>query len=180
MSLKQRIKEQKIMRSGAVDMQLELPGEPVPYSIKYAVGTKNQAAVFFRRPKFTSILKCFFRAQYNTKTPLVLIITFYVAPPENVQITAKELKGEKVPATKGFEICDYLLTFLEIGRKVIFNTHAQFCKIDAEKYYSDKPRTVIQFMTWYQYECFKNDPSLHPKAQSVCKIGSPTLVQSIE
>lgn len=178
MGLKQIIKESKILASGAIDMELVLPGEPMIYSIKYNIGSRRHSVQFFRNEKWKSLLKCFFRSYYSTKTPVVLIVRFYVSPPGSVKIRASDLKKESIPAVKSFEMCDYLLSFLEMLHHVLVNSYRQFVKIDAEKYYSDNPRTVFQFMKWDHYDKLQNNNTIHTEGQGICASGKVRSLQS--
>lgn len=167
MSLKQLIKQQKILRSGAVDLELELPGEPLIYSIKYAIGARQRGARFFRNEKWKSLLKCYFPSYHKTKTPVVLLIRFYVSPPSNANIKSSDLKKETVPAVSCYELCDYLLSFLEMIHHVLINSYRQVVKIDVEKYYSANPRTVFKFMKWDHYDYLQNHNTLYPKGKEL-------------
>lgn len=165
MGLKQIIRQQKILESGAVDYELELPGEPMIYSIKYPVGKRTRCLQFFRNMKWASLLKCYYRAYYNTKTPLVLILRLYTTPPEGVKVTAEQIRRETVPATMSYELCDYTLSFLEMLHHVLINSYKQFVKIDVEKWYSARPRTTMKFMKWDHYVALQNKNTLHTEAK---------------
>jgi len=178
MSLKQIIKEQKILQSGVVDSELTLEGEPLIYSIKYRIGQRLHTTQFFRDKKWRSLLRCWFRAQLNSKTPVVLIVRFYVSPPSNVTVKVSELKSEKTPAVKSYEVCDYLLSFLEMLRHGLFNSYRQIVKIDAEKFYSNSPKTIFKFMTWHQYVKLQSGNPLHSESKSSGKNGQVGLIQS--
>lgn len=169
MGLKQLIKQQKILQSGAVDLELELPGEPLIYSIKYAVGARQRGLQFFRNEQWRSLLKCYFPSYYKTKTPVVLLVRFYVSPPSTVHIKDADLKKECIPAVSSYELCDYLLSFLEMMHHVLINSYKQFVKIDVEKYYSAKPRTVFKFMKWDHYDHLQNHHTLHTKSEKLSK-----------
>jgi hypothetical protein len=167
MSLKRLIRQQKILRSGAVDLELELPGEPMIYSVKYAIGARQRGAHFFRNEKWKSLLKCYFPSYYKTKTPVVLLIRFYVSPPSNVNIKAADLKKETVPAVHSYEVCDYLLSFMEMIHHVLINSYRQIVKVDVEKFYSANPRTVFKFMKWDHYDYLQNNHTIHSKGQEL-------------
>lgn len=167
MGLKQLIKEQKFLASGAVDMELELPGEPMIYSVKLDIARRKYTIQFFRNEKWRSLLKCYFRSYFKTTTPVVLVIRFYVSPPSYVQVSARDLRSEAIPAVRSFELCDYLLSFLEMLHHVLINSYRQFAKIDAEKYYSDNPRTIFKFMKWDHYVKLKDRDSSNSKAQGL-------------
>lgn len=166
MGLKQLIKKQKIL-ANAIDAELVLPGEPMIYSIKYSVGHRTHSIQFFRNAKWKSLLKCYFDAYYNTKTPVVVIVRFFVSPPGHVNISAKDLRKETIPAVHAYELCDYLLSFLEMLHHVLMNSYRQVVKIDAEKFYSSNPRTVMKFMKWSDYVYIKNKNTVHTKSESV-------------
>lgn len=167
MGLKQIIREQKILASGAVEAELVLQGEPLIYSIKYKVGQRSHDTQFFRDLKWKSLLRCWFRAQYNTKTPVVIIVRFYVSPPSNVDVKAADLKKESTPAVHSYEVCEYLLSFLEMLHHALINSYRQVVKIDVEKFYSAEPRTVFKFMTWSQHVKLQAGNPLHAEAKGV-------------
>src|ERR1044072_4745945 len=111
MSLKQIISKKQLLASGAVDMELELPGEPLIYSIKYVLANRRHTVQFFRNHQWKSILKSMFRSYYRTGTPVVLLIRFFVSPPSYVKVKESDLKKEKTPAVFSYELCEYLLSF---------------------------------------------------------------------
>ncbi len=167
MGLKQIIKQQKILRSGAVDLEMQLPGEPLIYCIKYPIGARQRGARFFRNEKWRSLLKCYFPSYYGTKTPVVLLIRFYVSPPDHVNVSKANLKREKTPAVYSYEVCDYLLSFLEMIHHVLINSYRQIVKVDVEKYYSANPRTVFKFMKWDHYDYLQNHNTVHPQGEEL-------------
>lgn len=162
----------------AIELELELPGEPLIYSIKYPVGKKRLGLNVFRNKKWASMIRCYFRSQIRTNAPVVVIVRFYVTPPENIKVSAKDLRSELVPALPGFEICDYLLSFHEILYNVLITTYRQIVKVDASKFYSNRPRTVFQFMTWEQYVYLKNYDSVHAKTKGVSPTKEKKCIQS--
>lgn len=166
MSLRRFIKHQKILAKIAGN-ELTLPGEPLIYSIKYPVGNRTRSVQFYRNMQWKSLLKSFFRSYYNTKTPLVLLVRFYVSPPSSVKIPPKQLQAESIPAVQSYEICDYLLSFQEMLMHVLINSYRQFVKIDVEKYYSSNPRTVFKFMHWDHYVVLQNNNSDNSESESV-------------
>ncbi len=177
MVTKRFIKQNQILLSGALHNELELPGEPLIYSIKYKVGNRSHSVQFFRNMKWSSLLRSWFRFQSNTKVPVVILVRFYVSPPSDVIITKEKLRRENVPAVRAFEISEYLLSFQEMLHHVLFNSYRQVVKIDAEKFYSSNPRTVFKFMTWDQYVKLQNCNSIHSSAQSVGEDGEGQVVQ---
>ena len=177
MSLKQLIKQQRILTSGAVDAELVLPGEPLIYSIKYSVGSRTRSTQFFRDQKWKSLLKSFFRSYYRTNVPVVVVVSFFVSPPETVNIKSADLKKESVPAVYSYEVCDYLLSFLEMLHHVLINSYRQVVKIDVQKFYSANPRTVFKFMKWEHYVNLQNHNSIHSKGQSIDQNREALLLQ---
>lgn len=177
MSLKQIIKRQKILNP-AIDAELVLPGEPMIYSIKYSVGTRTRSVQFFRNMKWKSLLKCFFHSYYKTNVPVVVIVRFYVSPPSSVTISPKLLKKESVPAVFSFELCDYLLSFLEMIHHVLINSYRQVVKLDSEKYYSSNPRTVFKFIKWENYVKLQNNNPLYTQTESVSQARQVRKLQS--
>lgn len=167
MGLKQLIKQKKILASAAT-MELELPGEPMIYSIKYSLKNRSLSTQFFRNMQWKSLFKSYFKSYYNTNTPVVVIVRFYVSPPTSLKISSKSLKSDSTPAVRAYELCDYLLSFLEMLHHVLINSYCQIVKVDAEKYYSKNPRTVFQFMKWDHYvSLIKNPNSIHAESQSI-------------
>jgi hypothetical protein len=160
MSLKQIIKRKKIEKKLGIGPRiaedLVLPGEPMIYSPKYPIAKRTRGVQFYRNLQWSSLLKCWFQSCYNTKTPVIIIVRFYVSPPSDLKISEKALKSERVPATKSHEICDYILSFQEMLMHVLFNSYRQVVRLDAEKYYSKNPRTVCQFMKWDTYVELQN------------------------
>ena len=177
-NLKQIIKHQKLLKSGVIEAPFTIPGEPMIYSLKYDVGKRTTSLNVFRNMQWKSMLKCFFASQYKTSTPVVLLVRFYVTPPPKVSVDKRHLLGEKIPATHSFELCDYVLSFIEMLHHVLINSYRQIVKLDLEKYYSSDPRTVFQFMRWSDYAELQNLHPIHPKSQGVGKDGSKRSVQS--
>ncbi len=147
--------------------EMVLPEEPLIYSIKYQVGSRAKSMQFFRNKKWRSFFKCFFRSYMNSNVPCVLHITYYVSPPSYVKVSNKALKAEKTPATRSYELCDYLLSYMEMLHHVLINSYRQVVRIEAEKYYSSNPRTVFKFMKWEQYEMLKNNNTLHAESEGI-------------
>ena len=170
MRIKQIIKNRQLLESGAVDGECTLLGEPLIYSIKFDISNRTRGMNVFRNKKWASMIKCYFRAFYQANKPVVLIIKFYVSPPSYTknQPTKKELSSDKAPAVYSFELCDYLLSFLEMLLHVLVRSYRQFVKIDAEKYYSENPRTVFKFMLWSEYVELSNKDPLHSKSKKSC------------
>lgn len=159
MNLKQIINRRK-MYNPAIGYAMDMPEEPMIYSIRFPVGKRQWDSRYFRNKKFKSMIKCQFQAQYKRTTPVVVIVKFYVSAPAKENISAEALRKEKTPAVGTHEICEYLLSFIEILHKVLFTTYRQIVKIDAEKFYSNKPRTTFKFMSWSQYGEYQvNDPA---------------------
>jgi hypothetical protein len=161
LALKQLIKKQLILKSGAVESELVLPGEPIVYSIKYDLGRRRQTIQYFQSLKWTSIFKSCFQAYLKTNIPVVIVVRFYVTPPEKEKIKRKDLLSETIPAVHSNEVCDYLLSFLELFLHVLINSYRQIVKLDVEKYYSANPRTVFKFMKWDYYVQLKNKNTIH-------------------
>ena len=164
MRLKQIIQRQKLLSKEGISAKLELPGEPLIYSIKYTLGSRTHSTQFFRDIKWKSLLKSFFRSFYNTNTPVVVLVRFYVSPPPSKSLRATDLRKETIPAVFSYELCDYLLSFLEMLHHVLINSYRQIVKIDVEKFYSNNPRTVFQFMKWDEYVNLQNNNSVNAKS----------------
>lgn len=159
--LKRIIAAQGIVPEG-YNYEMTLPGDPMIYSIKYQVGNRAVHGQLLRNKKFSSMIKCHFKARNGPKEGVVILVKFFVAPITEGVCTFKELQSEKVPAVHSFEMCDYLLSFQEMLFNVIFRSYKQIVKIDAEKFYSNNPRTVFKFMTWEHYVYFRDNGTLHP------------------
>lgn len=167
MSLKQIINRSKAIRSGAIDARLILQGEPMIYSIKYSVGMRRRGLNYFRNESWRGLLMCYFNAYRRSKVPLVLVIRFYVSPPIGAKLSKQSLKRESTPAVHSHELCEYLLSFMEILLHVLINSYRQFVRIEMDKYYSDTPRTVFQFMTWENYDHLKANNTLDTQSKSL-------------
>lgn len=177
MGLKQIIKRQQLLNL-VVNGELVLPGEPLIYSIKYSIGSNTRSVQFFRNAKWKSLLKCHFRSFYNTKTPVVVVVKFFVSPPESESVSIKALSTQKTPATKSYELCDYLLSFLEMLHHVLINSYRQVVKVDAVKFYSSNPRTTFKFMRWEEYVKLQGNNSVHTKTESLDKDEQVQFLQS--
>jgi hypothetical protein len=175
---KKIIVEQRAERKNAIDFELELPGEPMIYSIKFYTGCRQYGQHVFRNQKFRSILKCHFPYFSRLSMSVVLLIKFYVPPPETVQLTAAQLRHEKMPAAESHELSEYLLSFMEMLHHVLINSYRQIVKIDMEKYYSSNPRTTLKFMKWEDYVSYIRDydPD-NPASQGVSARQGPVLLQ---
>ena len=161
------IREEGLLAAGVMKNTFTLPGEPMIYSIKYNMSERRQSVQFYRNKKLYSMLKCIFPTYFNSKTGVVLIVRFYVSPPSFITVKDKDVKSEKEPAPQAHELCEYLLSFLEILRHVLVHNYKQFVKIDCEKYYSKDPRTVFQFMKWDHYAFYKDNNTLHTETKSL-------------
>jgi hypothetical protein len=165
MTLKQIIRNRKILESGAVNLEFTIPGEPLIYSIKHTLGQRHYSVQHFRNKCWYSFFKCMFRQQTRTHIPVVLIIRFYVTPFNKAKVSPSELQNENVPAVFAYELCDYLLSFMEMLLHVLIHSYKQIVYIDAKKFYSNDPRTVFQFMRYDEYKYIKDNPAIQSKAQ---------------
>lgn len=178
MGLKQLINRQKIQKlQKAVSLELEMPGEPLIYSIKNPVGNRSHPLQHFRNIQWCSLLKCFFRSYYKTNTPVVVIARFYVSPPEKVRISAEELKKQRTPAIFAYELCDYTLSLLEMLHHVLINSYKQIVKLDVDKFYSANPRTILKFMRYDEYVQLQNNNPIYTKTKSICKARKKGSIQ---
>lgn len=170
MTLKRIIQHSKLVKAGKKDpceAELELPGEPMLYSPKYNLANYRRTVQYYRNQQFHSILRTFFRPQHHN-IPVVIFVRFYITPPEREELTKAQLRSEKVPARYTPELCEYLLSFMEMLHHVIISSYRQVVKIDVEKWYSDKPKTVMKFMRHSQHENVKHRNPIHAKAQGQC------------
>ena len=60
---------------------LTIPGEPLIYSMRYNISKRQLQDTYFVKRQYASILRSMYRSYYNEKTPLVLLLRFYVSPP---------------------------------------------------------------------------------------------------
>jgi hypothetical protein len=128
------------------------------------------------------MLKCVFPSYIgykdkSSKVPVVLFVRFYVAPPSTVEISAAKLKAENIPAAESHELCEYFLSFMEMLHGVLINSYRQIVKVDMEKFYSDNPRTVMNFMRYENYVELSNYHTLHAETKSECTDGQARSLQ---
>ena len=172
MSLRKVIKRSQIIKQN-LGMPLVLMGEPMLYSVKYALGERRKPIQYFRDKKFQSLLKCWFPTYLKKTQPVVIIVCFYVSPfHDKANISSKHLKAEKTPACWSWELSDILLSFLEMLRGVLFAFYKQIVKIDCMKFYSDNPRTTFQYLSWANYVNLQNNHTLDTKAETVGRVRS--------
>ena len=169
MYLKRIIKESILTNRRAIEAELVLQGEPLIYSIKYSLGTRTRSVQFFRDMKWKALIQSIFRNYCSAKVPVVVIVKFYVSPPDYVHVSDSEVRKETVPAVHSYELCDYCLSFLEMLHHVLVNSYRQIVKIDMVKFYSHNPRTVFQFMKWDQYVRLQSKDPVQPKSQGIRK-----------
>ncbi len=182
MSLRQKQQRYRLLtqlkEQRGLDLVLELPGEPLIYSIKYQIGQRRKSLHVFRNMKFRSIIKCMFPSYLKPHVGVVILIRFYITPMEKYNITKKQLAAETTPAIGGYEICDYLLSFLEMLKEVLFKHYTQIVKIDVEKFYSDNPRTVFKFLRYEHYVNIQNNNTVHAETQAICEDVEKQFLQS--
>lgn len=176
MNIKQLIKFNKILHP-AVGQPFTIPGEPLIYSIKYPVGKRRHHVQHFKNKQFAGLMKCFFDAYLRSDIPVVIIVRFYVSPKED--ITKEDLRIESTPARYSFEMCDYLLCFLEMLHHVLINSYCQIVKLDADKYYSNNPRTVFKFLKWEHYVMLQDQDQNDTETESLSKDGERKSLQSL-
>jgi hypothetical protein len=177
MNLKKIIRRKELLKTGAIDLKVELPGEPLLYSIKYDIN-RRYGLNFFRDMGWKSFLRCYFQAQYKKNTPLVVVVTFFVSPPSSVEIQQKFLEKDMVPAVLSWELCDYLISFLELLHRALFTSYRQIVEIKCRKIYSAKPRTVFQFLTWSDYVQLQDYNTVHASTQGKHTNGEESILQS--
>lgn len=165
MSLKSRINRKKILNPN-LSHELEIPGEPLIYSVKHRAGKRTHAVPYFRNMQWKSLLKCYFTSYYCSRTPVVILVRFYVSPPSYVKVAAEDLRRESTPAVTSFEVCDYVLSFLEMFHHVLINSYRQVVKLEVDKFYSARPRTVFKFLKWSDYVELQNNNTLHTQPES--------------
>lgn len=178
MSLRQIIKRNQIlMQKDVINNEFVIPGEPMIYSVKYTLGERKRPATVFRNQQWKSILKCSMPSYYNTNTPVVLIVRFFVSPPSYVSLSSQVLKKEKTEAVRSFELCDYLLSFMEILHHVLINSYRQIVKIDARKTYSSNPRITFKFMSHAHYVQLQDNNTDNTNSQSSSKAREKNTLQ---
>lgn len=184
MSLKSLIRNKIISKQigPRVGDDLTLSGEPKIYSTKWDFSVRHRSLNYHRNLQFKSLLKCVFPAYIGykngkSKVPVVLFVRFYVSPPASVDIPANKLKAESVPASDTHELGEYFLSFIEMLHGVLINSYRQIVKVDMEKFYSDNPRTVMQFMRYEAYVELSNYNTLHAQTESKCTDGETRSLQ---
>lgn len=178
MNLKRIIKESTLTNRRAIEAELVLPGEPLIYSIKYSMGTRTRSVQCFRDMKWKALIQSIFRNYCSANVPVVVIVKFYVSPPDYVNVSDRDVRKETVPAVHSFELCDYCLSFLEMLHHVLINSYRQVVKIDMVKFYSHNPRTVFQFMKWDQYVRLQSQNTVHTKSKGIRKDRNARSLQS--
>ncbi len=150
--------------------KMTIPGEPMIYSTRIHISNrKRHDAQYFRNKSVKGMLKARFPAYKKDSMPVVLIATFYLEPLFDRCATNKELNADSKPACRCFELPEYILSLMEMIRPVLMFTYKQIVKIDVEKFYSNNPRTVLQFMSWEHYVYFRDKDTLNPETESVPK-----------
>ena len=179
MNKKQIILRRKLQALNPAHLiEYTMPGEPMIYSTNTPRGYSKDAGPRIRNQKYRSHLKCFFPNYNVTSIPVVIIVRFYVTPPEYIKLSRAELKAEKKPAVFPYEICDYILSFQETLYGALINSYAQVVRLDAEKYYSSNPRTVFQFVKYDIYEQLQATNPILTTPESLCPDGDKRCLQS--
>ena len=164
----------------AANYELTLPGEPLIYSAKIQVCKRFFKLNYFRNKKWFSIMKCCFKGAMRSNPPVVLLVRFFVSPPSALDISLRALQAEKTPATDAFEIAEYIISFMEMLKGCLIKSYRQIVKIDAEKYYSDKPRTVMKFIHYDDYKKLRTENLIEPAAEELSPVGRQSkLLQPI-
>lgn len=145
MSLKQIIKRDKL-RKKLKDQAIVVDEEPLIYSYKYSLNMRKLPVHHFKRKQWTGILRAMCDYANRTTTPMVLIVTFYVSPPTSEVVSDKALKAESTPAVMSYELCDYLLAFMEMLHHTLIGSYRQLVRIEMDKFYSLAPRTEFKLM----------------------------------
>lgn len=166
MGLKQIIQRKKLYNP-AIEYTMTIPFEPLLFSIKSELVGRRHALQYFRNKQWYSILKCRFPAYTKKHIPVVLMIKFYVPPPEWLKITKDELKKEKTPAVESPELAEYMLSFLEMLYNCLIRSYSQVVKVDMCKFYSKNPRTSFRFMKWSNYEALLVQSANYTQAENV-------------
>ena len=177
MSRRQQYKRRKQFNP-AVFNKLTIPGEPMIYSAQEFSGFRELPDEHWRNQQWYSLLRCQFINYTLVRKPVVILVRFYVSPPSSIEIDRGKLKREKTPALESHEICDYLLSFQQMLFIALFEDYRQVVKIDAEKFYSNDPRTEFQYMSWENYVEYQNNYSLYAEAKDVRKDRKMGSVQS--
>jgi|GEM_PF-2798789 hypothetical protein len=166
------------MLNDILDRPLVLEGDPLIYSVKCPAGQRTRGLQYFRNKQWKPFLTTHFRSLRSQDVPVVVLLKFFIKPPEGVKVPKAALSQESAPAVKPFELCEYILSFLEMIRGVLITAYKQIVKIDAVKLYSDNPRLEVKIMRWNEYVNMQNNNSNDTKAESLGKDESRPGVQS--
>lgn len=166
----------------AVTRSMLLRGEPLLYSLKQPEGYEKDRFALknlkkLRLKQFFGAIRSTFMAELDQKTPVVFIIKLFVSPHPCVPVDHKDVISEKTPAVGTYELCEYLLSFLELMRDTLYSSHRQICAIEIEKHYSLKPRIEFQYMRYPSYVELKNDHRRYTQAKMLSKLREKWLVQ---
>jgi hypothetical protein len=180
-SLKQIIKRDQVVKNMiAAGECLTLPGEPLIYSFKYCVAKRRLPMQYFRNKKFMSLVRCWFPRYLKKNAPVVLLVCFYVTPFRDLdtKLTAEQIRSEKVPASMSWELVDITLSLMELMKHALLNSYRQIVKFDCMKFYSNNPRTVVQFLSWSNYVNVQDNNSLVTKAENLDTLRKTKSIQS--
>jgi hypothetical protein len=150
MSLRQIIKRAKLYKTEDRKNCLEIPETPMLFSIEEEA-YRNTPPEELRNMKFYGILKSWFESYMDCTQPVVVKVIFYIKPMKSFEPSPEALKLEKSPAVCGPELCDFMLSFLEMIRGTLITCCRQIVRIEMEKYYSNKPRTFFKLIPWSEH-----------------------------
>jgi len=145
-----------------------MAGEPLLFSAGRPFGQRKLSIHHWERKKWAPFLKAIFGI-HKPKVPIVIVARFFVSPCEKISLKNAELRREKVPAYYAPELSEYILALLEILYYTSLRSYGQVVKIDAEKYYSDNPRTILQFFLWNDYVKLQIPNTIQTHAKSFHK-----------
>lgn len=168
---------QLALKKAAVFSECEIPGEPMIFSHKLQHKARMLTINHVRGKDYGRILRCFYPRFSTEEIPVVVLVRFYVTPRKNAPAGWDEVRTDKVTATHSYELCDYLLAFLEIIKNALLKTYTQIVKIDAVKFYSKRPRTCFKIMTWSDYGQFQNNYTVDAKAKGFGTRGKIRFLQ---
>lgn len=159
---------------------MTIPGDPYIYSVKYKIGSRQKSLLTLRNENWGPILESMLAPCLSCRKPVVLKVIFYVSPNSYAQVTDEELSNEKTPAVQPYELCEYLLSLMELLYGVLISSYKQIVKLEIEKYYSSNPRTVFNFLRWDEYvRAITLEDSLHTKAEDHSEAQPADVLQPV-
>jgi hypothetical protein len=126
----------------------------------------NNATPRKRKRMFAPLIRSTMPTFNLSDTPVCLFVRFFVRPPDHVDVADELLEAETVPATECAELCEYFLSLLDFFRDVVIHSYKQIVKVEMDKFYSNRPRTVFQIMKFEHYVTYKDVRPIHTQSKS--------------